>query len=65
VPFFTGGYSRFSSGEGAFNAWNVGAGADFWFDDHAAFRLDVRDHIRPDARGTVHYVAVRFGVAFK
>jgi len=65
VPFITGGYSRFSSGEGSFNTWNVGAGADFWFTEHAAFRLDVRDHIRPDSRGTVHYFAVRFGVAFK
>src|SRR5688572_18007186 len=27
-PFLTSGYSRFSSGEGAFHAWNVGVGAD-------------------------------------
>ena len=27
-PFVTGGYTRISSGEGGFDAWNIGAGAD-------------------------------------
>src|SRR5688500_13157234 len=29
-PFLTGGYTRMSSGEGDFEAWNAGAGVDIW-----------------------------------
>lgn len=64
-PFITGGYSRLSSGEGAFEAWNVGAGVDIWEKNHVGFRLDVRDHVRPDSRGTVQYLAFRVGVVVK
>jgi hypothetical protein len=64
-PFLTAGYSRFSSGEGAFNAFNFGIGADVWYDGRTGLRLEVRDHLRPDSRGAVHYISVRVGVLFK
>ena len=64
-PFITGGYSRASSGEGAFDAWNIGAGADVWLKPRVGVRIDVRDHIRLDDRGGVHYWAVRGGVVFR
>jgi hypothetical protein len=64
-PFITGGYTRMSSGEGAFNGWNVGAGADLWLKPRLGVRVDIRDHIRSDDRGGVHYWAVRAGVVFR
>ena len=64
-PYVSGGYSRLSSGEGAFDAWNAGAGADVWLKPRVGLRVEFRDHVRPDVRGTVHYWAVRAGVAFR
>lgn len=64
-PFVTGGYSRLSSGEGVFHAWNVGAGADIWAAQHVGVRVEARDHIRRDFRGTVHYFIIRAGIALK
>jgi hypothetical protein len=64
-PFVTGGYTRMASGEGAFNAWNVGAGADVWLKPRAGLRLEFRDHLRPDRRGDVQYWAFRAGVVFR
>jgi hypothetical protein len=64
-PFITGGYTRMGSAEGGFNAWNAGAGMDVWAKPRLGFRLDFRDHIRPDERGTVHYWTVRGGVVFR
>ena len=64
-PFLTSGYSRFSSGEGAFHAWNIGVGADFWGNEHAGVRVEFRDHVRRDTRGTVHYFSIRAGIALK
>ena len=66
-PFVTAGYSRMGigDGEGTFDAWNVGAGADTWLGDHAGIRFEIRDHIRPDHRGTTHYWALRVGVVFR
>jgi hypothetical protein len=64
-PFVTAGYSRFWSGEGEFDAWNVGVGADFRLNPHTAIRADFRDHVRSDFRGTVHYLAFRLGIAFR
>jgi len=64
-PFLTSGYSRFSSGEGAFHAWNVGVGADFWGNEHAGARVEFRDHVRRDTRGSVHYFSIRAGIAVK
>ena len=64
-PFVTAGYTRMESGEGGFNAWNVGAGADYWAKSRLGLRVEFRDHVRPDARGTVHYWTVRAGVVFR
>ncbi len=67
-PFITAGYSKMgiSDGEGpAFDEWNFGAGVDAWFGDHAGMRFELRDHIRPDHRGTTHYGAFRVGVVFR
>jgi hypothetical protein len=64
-PFVTGGYSRLSSGEGGFDAWNVGAGADIWAKERVGVRVEFRDHVRPDRRGAVHYWTVRAGVVFR
>ena len=64
-PFVSGGYTRMSSGEGAFDAWNIGAGADVWLKPRVGLRLEFRDHIRPDSRGAVHYWAFRAGVVFR
>jgi hypothetical protein len=64
-PFVSGGYTRMSSGEGAFDAWNIGGGADVWLKPRVGLRLEFRDHIRPDSRGDVHYWAFRAGVVFR
>jgi hypothetical protein len=64
-PFVTGGYTRMFSGEGSFNAWNAGAGADIWLRPRVGLRLEFRDHVRPDSRGAVHYWTFRAGVAFR
>ena len=64
-PFASGGYTRITGGEGAFNAWNLGAGADVWLKPRVGLRLEFRDHIRPDGRGGVEYWAFRAGVVFR
>jgi hypothetical protein len=64
-PFVTAGYSRLSSGEGGFHAFNAGAGADVWLKPRVGIRAEVRDHIRNDDRGGVHYWSVRVGVVFR
>jgi hypothetical protein len=63
----TGGYSRFAigDGDGGFNAWNAGIGADVWFGDRAGLRAEFRDHLRRDDRGNTHYWSIRAGVAFR
>jgi hypothetical protein len=67
VPFLTAGYTRLgvSDGEGGADAWNIGAGANAWFSRHAGLRFELRDHIRPDDRGTTHYWSFRAGIAFR
>lgn len=65
APFVTAGYTRMGSGEGSFNAWNVGAGANYWVGRRVGVRMEFRDHVRPDVRGTVQYWAVRAGVAVR
>jgi hypothetical protein len=62
--FATSGYTRMSSGEGAFDAWNVGAGFDTWH-GRKGLRFEFRDQIRPDRRGTVHYLSIRVGAVFR
>ena len=64
-PFVTAGYTRIASGEGGFHAWNFGAGADYWAGSRVGLRVEFRDHLRPDSRGTVHYLTVRAGVVFR
>lgn len=64
-PYVSGGYTRLFSGEGSFNAWNAGIGADVWLKPRVGLRAEFRDHVRPDARGGVHYWAVRAGVVFR
>ena len=64
-PFVTAGYTRMQSGEGGFNAWNAGVGADYWAGDRVGIRVDFRDHVRPDSRGTVQYWTFRGGVVFR
>lgn len=66
-PFLTGGYTRLGigNGDGSFNTWNVGGGLDVWGSGGAGLRLEFRDHVRPDVRGTVHYWVIRAGVAFR
>ena len=64
-PFASGGYSRITSGEGGFDAFNLGAGADVWLKPRVGMRFEVRDHIRPDTRGGVQYFAFRVGVVFR
>lgn len=64
-PFLTGGYTRISGGEGGFDAWNIGVGADVWLKPRVGVRLEFRDHIRPDRRGEVQYWAFRAGVVFR
>jgi hypothetical protein len=65
APFVTAGYTRMFSGEGGFDAWNAGAGADVWLKPHVGVRFEFRDHVRPDSRGTVHYWTFRAGVSFR
>ena len=64
-PFVTTGWTRMSSGEGTFDAWNAGGGVDVWPRDRVGFRLELRDHLRPDTRGTVHYWTIRGGIVFR
>lgn len=65
APFVTAGYTRMGSGEGSFNAWNIGAGANYWVGRRVGVRMEFRDHVRPDVRGTVQYWTVRAGGAFR
>jgi hypothetical protein len=64
-PFVTGGYTRMSSGEGSFDAWNAGAGVNAWFSARIGARLEFRDHVRPDSRGAVHYWSLRAGIVVR
>ena len=63
----SGGYTRLgiNDGEGGFDAWNIGAGADAWIGARAGIRFELRDYIRPDDRGASHYLAFRVGVVFR
>ena len=63
----SGGYTRLgiNDGEGGFDAWNIGAGADAWIGNRAGIRFELRDYLRPDDRGATHYLAFRIGVVFR
>jgi len=68
-PFVLGGITGFfptSTGRGA-PAGNFGGGVNVWLTEHAALRLEVRDHVNTvgtDYPGP-HYVSFRFGVTFR
>ncbi len=64
-PFVTGGWTRMGNNDGSFDAWNAGAGVDIWARDRAGVRVEFRDHVRPDSRGTVHYWTIRGGIVFR
>jgi hypothetical protein len=64
-PYVTSGYTHMASGEGSFSAWNVGGGIDVWMQDRIGLRVEFRDHVRPDFRGTVQYWTIRAGVCFR
>ena len=62
VPFATAGYSLLFR-EAASNAFNVGAGVEYWTPRGIGLRLEVRNHIQsrsPGARN--HYWVARAGV---
>ena len=62
VPFATAGYSLLFR-EAASNAFNVGAGVEYWTPRGIGLRLEVRDHILSGSRGARdHYWVVRAGV---
>ena len=63
VPFLTAGYSL-AFRNGTANLANFGGGVDFWFHDHAALRLEVRDHIWPSQNGspTANFLMFRIGL---
>jgi hypothetical protein len=67
-PFATAGYTKMGIGDGEgepFDEWNAGGGGDFWFSKRQALRFEVRDHVRSDHRGNVHYWSVRGGIVFR
>jgi hypothetical protein len=73
-PFVTAGFSVFGIGDGegavdnlfgVFSAYNVGAGLHYWAADRVGFRVEFRDHFRPDDRGMTQYWSVRAGIAFR
>lgn len=67
IAFLTTGYTRFGVGDHdtQFNAWNVAGGFDYWAGRRAGVRVELRDHLRLDTRGTVQYWSLRGGVVFR
>jgi hypothetical protein len=65
LPFLSAGYTVGFNFERTFNAANVGGGVNYWITNGLGLRLDFRDHIRPDQRGTLHYWSIRAGVLFR
>jgi hypothetical protein len=67
VPYISSGYSRFGvdRGDGSFGAWNIAGGLDYWAGRRAGLRVELRDHLRLDTRGTVQYWALRAGIVFR
>jgi hypothetical protein len=67
VPYLSTGYSRFGldRGDDSFGAWNIAGGLDYWAGRRAGLRVELRDHLRLDTRGTVQYWALRAGIVFR
>jgi hypothetical protein len=61
------GCSRFGvrDSDGPFNAWNIAGGLDHWARRRAGVRVELRDHLRLDTRGTVQYGSLRGGIVFR
>jgi hypothetical protein len=64
VPFVTGGYSAVIGSGGVGTAINFGGGMNWWFKDRVGLRLEVRDHIPPQAP-SFHIVGVRIGLSLR
>jgi hypothetical protein len=64
VPFLTAGYTNAASSEAGFNAWNIGGGILLRSAHRPGVRIEFRDHVRPDIRGTCHYWSLRAGISF-
>lgn len=66
VPFAITGYSLlFRFGYRTFDAFNVGAGIEYWMTCGVGLRLEVRDHIQSGSRARNHYWVARAGLAFR
>jgi hypothetical protein len=65
APYVTSGFGILGDGDVIFAAWIVGGGVDIWPRERVGLRLDVRDRIRSDSRGSVHYWTVGAGVVFR
>jgi hypothetical protein len=65
VPFVAGGYTAMLGLEQSFSGWLLAAGVNWWTKPRLGIRMEVRDQIRPDGRGDVHYWSVRAGVAVR
>jgi hypothetical protein len=68
VPYISSGYSRFGvdrGGDESFAAWNIAGGLDYWARRRAGLRVELRDHLRLDTRGTAQYWALRAGIVFR
>jgi hypothetical protein len=63
-PYATIGYSLFFR-SGTASLLNFGGGANWWFSDRLGLKFEVRDHVRPDSRLTVHFWGVRAGVTIR
>ena len=63
-PFVTGGYTLlFRSGH--VNAFNLGAGVNYWFASRLGLKVEFRDHIDPNNNLNVHLWSVRTGLNFR
>ena len=65
VPFILGGYTAAYAPESDFSTWNIGGGVTWLRGRRTGIRVEFRDHIRPDFRGTSHYWVLRGGMAFR
>ena len=64
-PFVAGGFSRFTSGEGGFDALVMDVGTDFKPSNGPAFRVEFRNQERLRSHlGRASYWSLRFGVVF-
>ncbi len=66
TPFLSGGYSL-GFRDGAFNAFNLGGGVNFWMTHKTGLRIELRDvkHPETSTRAGFSYVNVRIGLTFR